>query len=323
MNCRRLYPTLISIGVILSALSSSGCQPLPSGSPVSAIQTMVNTPIPTLVEPIEELSPTPTSVVTELPEEFNPNLPDSWQTLPVIPETISQKMKDLYQTGKTMGVNPHSFSKVGDCETFTDLFLAPFDFRESGYRLGEYTSLDEMISYYSGSYSRKSLAAERGFNAASVLSSAWAANKIECRINESPLYCEIRENKPAIVLVMFGTNDAKMSSRESFEKNLRRILDILLANSAIPVLATKADNLEGDGSINAIIAKVGYEYQVPIWNYWRAIQDLPNGGLLEDQVHLTYAQPFFDNAENMQKGWPVRNLTALQMLEMITRELNQ
>ena len=123
------------------------------------------------------------------------------------------------------------------------------------------------------------------------------------------------------MLVMFGTNDVNTSSRAGFEANLRRLLDIALRNNVVPVLVTKADNLEGDGSINAIIARVAYEYELPLLNLWRAMQDLPDGGLEPDQIHLTYAQPFFDEPANMLMGWPVRNLVTLQMLEFLHNEL--
>ncbi len=63
---------------------------------------------------------------------------------------------------------------------------------------------------------------------------------------------------------MFGTNDVNTSSRAKFEANLRYLLDITIANKVVPVLVTKADNLEGDGSINAIIARVAYEYEIPL-----------------------------------------------------------
>ncbi len=50
------------------------------------------------------------------------------------------------------------------------------------------------------------------------------------------------------------------------------------------------------------------------------MQEIPAGGLKPDQIHLTYAQPFFDSPENMQMGWPVRNLTDLQMLDFLDNE---
>jgi hypothetical protein len=309
-----------SASFFLLALIMVGCAlktPEPPDAPTQTIKTEIPTPnfTPTTFE--TETIP----VVTGEPT-YDPNMPDSWKLLPVIPESVSTKMKLLYQKGKTSGLNQSAFSKVGDCETYSPYFLAPFDLRSTGYDLGPYPSLIETINQYKGSFSRVSLAAKSGFSVSSVFSSVWA-DPTQCKSKETPLICEIRVNRPAIMLVMFGTNDVKTSSREAFEANLKLLLDYAILNNVVPVLATKADNLEGDESINAIITRVAEEYQVPVWNYWRALQELPNQGLEPDQTHLTYAQPFFGNAENMQKGWPVRNLTALQVLEKLTTLLNE
>jgi hypothetical protein len=320
-----------SASLILLALFTVGCstpqkpsqQPtiIAAGSTSTSLpMTSTSTPAPhdatpTEIIPTTELMPTPKPV-------YDPNIPDSWKSLPVIPTTVSDRVHQIYEIGKKSGLNQHAFSKVGDCETYSPYFLAPFDLGPSGYDLGGYSSLEKLITFYEGSFSRQSLAAKQGFSVSSVLSSFWADPQ-RCKPNESPLICEIRVQKPAIMLVMFGTNDVKTSSREAFEKNLKLLLDWTIKNNVVPVLATKADNLELDGSINAIIARVAYEYELPVWNYWRALQELPDGGLEADQTHLTYAQPFFNNPENMQKGWPVRNLTALLVLEKLTNELEK
>jgi hypothetical protein len=177
-----------------------------------------------------------------------------------------------------------------------------------------------VIDYYTGSFERRSLAAKSSFSAASILAPVWADPAL-CKSGESPLVCEIRVHKPALMLVMVGTNDVKASSLAGFETNLKNLLKIAMANNIVPVLVTKADNLEGDGSYNAIIARLAFEYEIPLLNLWRAMNEIPNNGLELDQVHLTYAQPFFDSPENMQKGWPVRNFTALQMLEFMMNQL--
>jgi hypothetical protein len=84
-------------------------------------------------------------------------------------------------------------------------------------------------------------------------------------------------------------------------------------------LSTKADNLEGDHGINSTIAQLAHEYEVPLWNFWLAVQPLNRGGLSEDGFHLTYAGNFFDDPKRMRSGWPWRNLTALQALDAVWR----
>ena len=78
-----------------------------------------------------------------------------------------------------------------------------------------------------------------------------------------------------------------------------------------------ADNLEGDYKINKIIASLADEYDVPLWNFWRAVQDLPNHGLQGDGAHLTFGVNQFDNPEAMKTAWTIRNLTALQALDAV------
>ena len=305
----------------------SACQSVTPYAP-TMLPTLQSEPVVATAEPTREIiPPTAEPSITETAEveesyNYDPAVADSWKALPVFPNSLSPRVHDLFRSGKISGLDQNAFSKVGDCETSSEYFLAPFDMNERGYRLGEYSSLKTVILKYEGSFERRSLAAKSGFSVASVLSPLWSDTTL-CKSEESPIMCEIRIHKPAVMLVMFGTNDVNTSSRAGFESHLKRLLDIAIANNVVPVLVTKADNLEGDGSINAVIARVAYEYEVPLVNFWRAMQAIPAGGLEPDQIHLTYAQPFFDSPENMQMGWPLRNLIALQTLEFLTEQLGQ
>ncbi len=89
------------------------------------------------------------------------------------------------------------------------------------------------------------------------------------------------------------------------------------------MLSTKADNAEGDHSINAIVAKVAYDYDLPLWNFWLVVQPLPNHGLQSDGVHLTYAGNIFNDPVRMKSAWPWRNLTALQVLDAVRIALQE
>ena len=87
----------------------------------------------------------------------------------------------------------------------------------------------------------------------------------------------------------------------------------------MPILGTKADNIEGDGGINQVIVKLAKEYDVPLWNLWAAVQPLPNHGLINDGFHLTWARNYFDQPDIMENAWPWRNLTALQAIDAVWR----
>ena len=76
-------------------------------------------------------------------------------------------------------------------------------------------------------------------------------------------------------------------------------MENVLAKNVVPILATKADNLEKDNSINAAIARVAYDYDIPMWNFWAATQPLPDHGLYNDGFHLTFARNFFDDPTRM------------------------
>ncbi len=102
---------------------------------------------------------------------------------------------------------------------------------------------------------------------------------------------------------------------------MRAILDYLIAEGVVPILSTKADNLEGDGSINATIVRLAQEYDVPLWNFWLAVQPLPDHGLQPDGAHITWGPNQFDDPLSLERGWPIRNLTALQVLDAVWRSL--
>lgn len=270
--------------------------------------------------------PTPTKTINETPSSGTStptNAPrlqpsgDDWKSLPVIPEMSSTAL-DVYRLGLEMGNNPAAFSKIGDCESVTSWFLGDFDLGTEYYSLGDYSYLQDVINYFQGSYNRTSLAARRGFTASSALTPLWA-DRTQCEKNETPLACEYRIHRPVLAFIMLGTND--VFRQDTFETQLRAIIEYSLSEGIVPVLATKADNLEGDHSINATIARVAWEYDIPLWNFWSAVQSLPDQGLQADRSHLTWGLNQFDNPAAMKRAWPVRNLTALQVLDTLWRQM--
>lgn len=240
---------------------------------------------------------------------------DAWKSLPIVP-VVSSRVVEIYQLGLSLGNDPQAFSKIGDCGSTPAWFLGDFDRGPKYYRLGEHEYLMPVIEAFQGSYGRTSLAAKAGFNASSVLTPLWA-NPAECSSNETPLACEVRQQRPMFAFITLGSND--IWRPEVFEPQMREIIETLLEDGVVPIVSTKADDLEGDGSLNATLARLAVEYEIPLWNYWLAVQSLPNQGLQEDGVHITWAPNRFDDAQAMEKGWPVRNLTALQVLDVVWR----
>jgi hypothetical protein len=239
---------------------------------------------------------------------------------------VSARAKALYAAGLAAGNNPRAFSKVGDCQNITSHFLAAFD-DPALYTLGEpFAYLQPAIAQFAGSFKRESAAVRNGFNVAAVLS-PMQADPDTCKAGETPLACELRLNKPSIVLISMETWWAGKPAAE-YEKYMRQVLDIIIAAKALPIIATKADNLEQDFSVNIAIARLAYEYDIPLWNFWKAVQPLPNHGLVEDGFHLTKGvdrpdDPLYyrrlDQPQALDYGWPVRNLTALQAIDAAWR----
>ncbi len=240
---------------------------------------------------------------------------DQWQSWPVLP-AVSEEMQALYQRGQLTGNNPRAFSRIGDGEISAEWFLTMFDQGQGYFDLGPFQDLTRAIEYFHGSFGRIGIAARRGFNTERILDPALSDPKL-CETGESPLACELRLQQPAFALVSLGTN--QVWQPEEFESGMRKILDVLISQSVIPILSTKGDNLEGDHRINRTIACLAQEYDAPLWNFWAAIQPLPNHGLQPDLEHLTYGIPDFDDERAMRSAWTVRNLTALQALDAVWR----
>jgi hypothetical protein len=227
--------------------------------------------------------------------------------------SATNRAREIFQAGLGMGNNPRAFSKIGDCQSVTPYFLAAFD-TPGGYGLGQYSYLQDTVDNFRGSFARESLAAMNGFNTAGVLSPLWA-NAKACNQGESPLECEYRLNRPSIALISLGTNGAWQSDAD-YEAGLRKIIEISIQRGVVPILSTKADNVEGGGRFNLIMAKLAVEYDIPLWNFWLAASALPNFGIV-DQYHLSWGRSFFDDPISMSHGWAWRNQTALQSLDAV------
>lgn len=263
------------------------------------------------------IQPVITQTITVSPVISQGMACEEWQSWPVVP-IVGKTAYDLYQRGQTSGNNPRAFSKIGDGEISTEWFFTAFDLGEAYYDLGPYQDLRPVIDHFRGSFSRMGMAARRGFNTQKILDPA-LSDPSQCQEDESPLTCELRLHRPAFAILSLGTN--QVWQPEEFEAGMRQILEILFSHNVVPILSTKGDNLEGDHRINRAIACLAQEYDIPLWNFWSAIQPLPNHGLQPDLEHLTYGITDFDDENAMQSAWTVRNLTALQALDAVWRSV--
>ncbi len=222
---------------------------------------------------------------------------------------ISARARQIYEAGIAAGTNPASFSKVGDCQAIKNVLLGMYD-KPGGYTLRENTvELEETIKQFTGSFDRDGEAVQGGFNAASELTPLMSNPEV-CEPGETPLECEVRVHNPSILLISLEVWwDGR--SPDVYEKNMRQIIEYAIGKGILPVLSTKADNVEGDHSINLATARLAYEYDLPLWNWWRAAQSLPNRGLDPDRPDGFHISQEF--------AWPERSFTALQSLDAVWR----
>lgn len=301
------------VAATVQALSVEWTQRAPAASPSPALAQTV----PPSSTPTPFPTPTPSAIVYQP----KPTLaPDAWKMFPIVPTAISERVRQIYRLGQLAGNNPHAFSKVGDCNSNLPTFFGPFDSGE--YNLGEYAYLQDTIDYFKGSWGRRSRAVKDGLTASAALAILWNDWK-DCSRMETPLDCEYRIHKPAFALIAFGTND--VMGVAPFEITLRRVIEVTIGHNIVPILVTKADNAEGDHHANRIIAQLAYEYDLPLWNFWAAVQPLPEHGLMS-RDHLSYSEIISSadfSPQGLKYGYNVRNLTGLQVLDAIRRMLTE
>jgi hypothetical protein len=222
-----------------------------------------------------------------------------------VPELSPTAQQIFLKAANSSKLDSHAFSKVGDCQMTSGTFLA-------GYASGKYKipeGYQMTVEWFSESMLRESVTAKKGLGISSVLNPMFglAAGYDQCLKNETPLDCELRTRRPLVVMIGMGTNWIPNASL-SFEKYLRQVVDTVLETGALPILATKADNVEGDWKLNEAIAQVADDYDLPLVNVWRSVHDLPGKGL-ERKIYLT------------PEGWMRRNQAWLFTLDRVRKLL--
>ena len=305
----RKLPSLILLIVFLTACTApaaqSGIDTPTHTATVPGVSLTDTIPIAPPPETIQ--APTLVPNPTTIPETRLP--PERWQEWPIVP-VVTQRAIEIYRSGQSMGLDGRAFSKVGDCQSVKAAFMGYFDIPER-YSLGnDYAYLQETVNNFAGHFNTDGQAVRGGFNAAAVLSPLWADPKA-CLAGENPLECELRISKPVIVIVSL---EVWWEGRtpEQYATLMRRILDTIIAHGAVPILATKADNVEGNNSLNLTTAKLATEYDLPLWNFWAAVQPLPAHGMdtkRNDGFHIS------------TDAWSTRSFTGLEALDSIWRGL--
>jgi hypothetical protein len=212
---------------------------------------------------------------------------DAWKTLPVIPD-VDASIREIYEYGQSLGNDPFAFSIFGDCQTQPNEFFGVFE-TDPELVASLSPELRELVEHFDGSFTRESSTSQDGTTPGSLLWTQWHRGDYGCTFAETPVECELRIHRPSFVIIQVGTH---FESRNT--EYLRRIILQVMDAGVVPILATKADNREKDERINRDMAMLASEYDLPLWNFWAAVSDLPNRGLytrkdrpLQGDIYLT------------------------------------
>jgi hypothetical protein len=272
--------------------------------------------------------------VTGIAVEASPT-PELAASAPRVVSSVTSRAREVFLRGQELGNRANVFSRVGDSITASPYFLTPIGLGQ--YDLGGYhNELIDVVGFflsgnaYNGAnpFLHASLAAGNGWGADRILQPGYSHPDV-CGA-DPPLVCEYRLVRPAVALIMIGTNDSGGVAPAEYEANLRRIVDISIEMGVVPILSTippkrnDAWNAARADEFNAIIRMVARQYDVPLWDYWLALQSIPNQGISEDGIHPSVPP---DSAtcrltpQNLNYGYTVRNLTALQALDSVWRQV--
>ncbi len=292
----------LTLSVIFTACSAPTAAPTPEQPPSSPEPALTTGPSVT-VQPTITSTPEPTPTAT--PDvRLDPN---DWMHWPIIP-TLSARALEIYNAGIAAGNDPHAFSKVGDCQVIKEVFMGIYDM-PGRYLFAESEQyLQETVDNFAGFFNTDGQAVKGGFNAASVMSPVWA-NPDFCLPGETPLECEVRIAKPTFAFVRLE-RWFEGRTAERYEMYMRQIIEYLIAHGVVPILATKADDVEGDHSLNLVTARLAWEYDLPLWNWWLQAQSLPNKGLDPDRPDGFHISP---------AAWDATSYGALKTLDALWR----
>jgi len=226
----------------------------------------------------------------------------------VIPTNTDKSLQKVYQHGLSLGNDPHAFSIFGDCQTRPDEFFGVFE-TDDAFSASLSPELRETVVNFRGSFNRESSTSQDGTTPGALFWTQWHRGEFGCTFSETPVECELRIHRPSFVIIQIGTH---FESRNT--DYLRRIIEQLLDAGVVPILATKADNREKDERVNRDMALLASEYDLPLWNFWATVSDLPNRGLytrddrpLQGDIYLT------DEAARIHR------MTGLEALNVVWR----
>ena len=246
--------------------------------------------------------------------------------VPRIDAALKAAMRAVYLRGLAAGNRAAVFVKVGDSITQSSSFLWDFGPTSglSRWSFGAYSAFAPTHAYFNAtlvderhsSFDRESLAADSGWTSTRALTA-----------DAMLLRQELNTLRPSVALIMLGSGDVDVNEVSVFRANLTRVVQIVLGANVIPVLSTIPRRTNSATTrmmwpfFVEAIREVAAAQQVPLQDYWTAMEPLPNNGLSEDGEHPSIYRLPNGHAEStdftpagLAYGYNVRNLQTLATL---------
>jgi hypothetical protein len=196
-------------------------------------------------------------------------------------------------------------------------------------KLGNHTELAPSVPFFNAtpaagndsSFKRVSVAAKVGWSAGATVSGS-----------PSPIEQEITAISPSLSVVMLGTNNTYETGVVAFDRDLLKVVDLLLAKGVVPLISTIPPRGQSDANalvpeMNAVIRAIAQQRQIPLMDYWQTLIGLAGYGLASDGVHpQTYTSGGIGRGcwltdEALSQGVNQRNLITLEALDRARRFL--
>jgi hypothetical protein len=201
------------------------------------------------------------------------------------------------------------FTVAGDCNSEPDAYIRRL--ANGAFDASKHPQYADVVQRFENSFLRRSYAASGSFNAQSMFDPSWTDPDI-C-FGEGPLVCEVWRSSASIIFLSLGTGD--QFDWKNFDAHYTRVITTALERGALPILMTKADDLETrqhgapPEAINGAIRRIAAERQLPLIDFAVVAKGLPNNGLRDEgntDFHLN------------EQGSDTRILATLQVLQALT-----
>jgi hypothetical protein len=310
------FSKIIILFIFLIACSPQVTAPptISTNTPSRPIPTpRYETPTATSSQVKEEATATQRVTVTAT-EEVNAGetstetpISNEWMSAPILPQ-LSDTVRKIYEYGQTLGNNPNAFSIFGDCQARPDEFFGLYETDENLVNSLS-PELQETVNHFTGSFNRESPTAQDGTTPGALLWMQWHRGRFGCTFAETPVDCELRIQNPSFVIIQIGSH---FESRNT--EYLRRIITQLIDRGVVPILATKADNRELDFRVNRDMYLLAQEFDLPLWNFWASLSDLPNRGL-----YTRKDRPLQGDIYLIEEAQEIQRQTGLEALNIVWR----